>query len=93
MHHYQPTSINIAAKESKSPFGLPIQENIDEQTVNYVYNRYIDMLQYDKNATIDQILKEEPIASSLRDHTRGLTYNEREIEQAVIEKLYQEEET
>ena len=72
-----------------------LQESmVDEQTVNYVYNRYIDLLQQDKNATIESILKEEPMATKLRQSTsHPLNIIEREIEQAVIDKLYQEEET
>jgi len=38
---------------------------VDDHIVNYVYNRYIDMLQKDKNASIDQIMKEEPLASQI----------------------------
>ena len=38
---------------------------IDDQIVSYVYSKYIELLQTDKNATIDMILKEEPIASQI----------------------------
>lgn len=51
-----------------APFGLNSVtglSKVDDHIVNYVYNRYIDMLQHDKNASIDQIMKEEPIASQI----------------------------
>jgi hypothetical protein len=72
---------------------VPQVQSLDEQVVNFVYNRYIELLQFDKNATIDQVMKEEPLASQLKDPNRGYTLTERDIEQAVIDKLYQEEET
>lgn len=68
----------------------PALSSVDEQTVSYVYNRYIELLQQDKNASIEQILREEPFASHLRETA---SYTDRQIEQAVIEKLYHEEET
>jgi hypothetical protein len=51
-----------------APFGISSASGlnkVDEQIVNYVYNRYIDMLQQDKNASIDLILSEEPLASQI----------------------------
>ena len=58
------------------------------------------MLQQDKNASIEQILREEPILSQIQAQlvvgpggTVVSGYTERDIEQAVIDKLYQEEET
>ena len=86
-----------------APFGMSSVtglSKVDDYIVNYVYNRYIEMLQHDKNASIDQIMKEEPIASQIAaqlvigpngDVLNG--YTEKDIEQAVIDKLYQEEET
>ena len=86
-----------------APFGMSSASGlnkVDEQTVNYVYNRYIDMLQQDKNASIDLILSEEPLASQIAGQlitgpngTIVSGYTEKDIEQAVIDKLYQEEET
>lgn len=60
---------------------------IDEGTVNYVYNRYINMLQHDKNASIESILREDPIATQIREQkvigpggTIIQGYTERDIE-------------
>ena len=74
---------------------MPVGETfVDETIVTYVYNRYIELLQQDKNATIDSILKEDAVVARLRESAQaGMSYTERDIEQAVIEKLYQEEET
>lgn len=70
------------------------QSLIDEMTINHVYNRYIEMLQEDPNSTIDLVFKEEPLASRLRESSSNERAQlEREIEQAVIDKFYQEEET
>jgi len=38
---------------------------VDDQMIQYVYDRYIGMLQQDKNATIESILREEPIAMQI----------------------------
>lgn len=58
------------------------------------------MLQHDKNATIESILREEPMASQIQAQLMvgagGKVisgYTERDIEQAVVDKIYQEEET
>ena len=58
------------------------------------------MLQQDKNASIEQILREEPIVTQIQaqlvvgpNGSIVSGYTERDIEQAVIDKLYQEEET
>lgn len=68
---------------------MQFQGLVDEQTINYVYQRYIDLLQVDKNATIEQILREEPLVSRLREiDSHDVANIEREIEQAVVEKLY-----
>ena len=62
--------------------------------MNYVYNRYIEFLKADKNATIDMVFREEPLASKLREsNSKDSGLLEREIEQAVIDKFYKEEET
>lgn len=38
-------NINILPKDSQVPFGMQSSARVvDEQTVNYVYNRYIDLL-------------------------------------------------
>lgn len=42
-----------------------MESMVDEVTINHVYNRYIELLQQDKNATIEQVFKEEPLASRL----------------------------
>ena len=73
---------------------------MDANIVNYVYNRFIDVLQVDKNATIENILREEPIASQIKAQLvlgpngnviQG--FSERDIEEVVVQKLYAEEET
>lgn len=63
--------------------------------MNYVYDRYIEMLQYNKNASIDTILREDfirdEIQKQLRVDAQGHIvqgYTEKDIEQAVIDKLY-----
>lgn len=72
---------------------------IDENLVNYVYNRYISMLQVDKNASIETILREpavmEQIQQQLQIGPQGqvMGFTEMDLQQAVIDKLYQEEET
>ena len=88
-------NINILPKDSQAPFGIQSSARVvDEQTVNYVYNRYIDLLQHDKNASIETILKEPAVSQQIIEaNNRGVGFNERDIEQAVIDKLYQEEET
>ena len=47
-HNQLPEQINLVSKDTRlAPFGLASQSGItkvDEATVNYVYNRYIDML-------------------------------------------------
>ena len=88
-------NINILQKDSQAPFGIQSSARVvDEQTVNYVYNRYIDLLQHDKNASIETILKEPAVSQQIIEaNNRGVGFNERDIEQAVIDKLYQEEET
>ncbi len=56
-------NINILPKDSQVPFGMQSSARVvDEQTVNYVYNRYIDLLQQDKNASIETILKEPTVS-------------------------------
>ena len=93
-------NLNIASKVQSGTSGPLGQVKVDESIVNYVYNKYIDLLQFDKNASIEQILKQEPIASQISAQlvvgpqgTIIQGYSERDIEQAVIDKLYQEEET
>ena len=102
----QMLNLNNASKDTKLAFGIASGANVagqgkvDDQTVNYVYNRYIEMLQQDKNATIESILREEPMASQIQAQLMvgagGKVisgYTERDIEQAVVDKIYQEEET
>lgn len=73
---------------------MPSQTLIDEMTINQVYNRYIEMLQEDPNSTIDMVFREEPLASRLpQSNSNERILIERQIEQAVIDKFYQEEET
>ena len=65
-------NLNNTSKDTRLAFGVASgtnvagQSKVDEQIVNYVYNRYIEMLQQDKNATIEAILREEPIASQIQ---------------------------
>ena len=66
-------NINIASKDSRIPFqpSLPnvteyktaSGKSVDGNIVNYVYNKFIELLQVDKNATIESILREEPVAA------------------------------
>ena len=68
----QTLNLNNTSKDTRLAFGVASgtnvagQSKVDEQIVNYVYNRYIEMLQQDKNATIEAILREEPIASQIQ---------------------------
>ena len=36
---------------------------VDPNIVNYVYNRFIEGLQVDRNLSIESILRQEPVAS------------------------------
>ena len=45
--------------------------NIDHLTVKLVYDKYLQMLQEDKNATIDDVLQDEDIKRQLSFHQGG----------------------
>ena len=53
-----------------------------------MYDRYLQLLREDQNAKIETILREEPFARQFSGRL-----DEREIEQAVLERLYAEEES
>ena len=69
--------------------------NIDEQALKLVYDRYLQVLQVNKNATIDDVLNEEDVKNQLRylQQMTGQAYGPRELEAAVIERLQAEEES
>jgi hypothetical protein len=82
------------------PFRTAAGKFVDPQIANAVYGRFIERLQVDRNVTIDQVLREEPIASQIRNQLvlgpnghviQGFT--ERDVEEVVIQRLYAEEET
>lgn len=57
------------------------------------------MLQVDKNASIETILREPAVTEQIRQQLQHgpqgqvIGFNEMDVQQAVIDKLYQEEET
>lgn len=69
---------------------------VDEQSLKLVYDRYLQLLQEDKNATIDDVLRQEDVKIQLMSFQRSTgapPISAQEIEQAVIERLQAEEES
>jgi len=63
---------------------------VDEQSLKLVYDRYLQLLQEDKNATIDDVLRQEDVKIQLMSFQRSTgapPISAQEIEQAVIERL------
>lgn len=53
-----------------------------------MYERYLQLLQEDKNAKVESVLREEQIARQISGQL-----DEREIEAAVMEKLAEEQDS
>lgn len=61
---------------------------MDEKALNLVYDRYLEILQEDKNAKLEDVLKEERF---VRQFSSGL--DEQELEEALMEKFKNEDES
>ena len=55
--------------------------------MNQVYDRYLQLLQEDKNARIDSILKEESFVRQFSGR-----FDQKEVEAAVLDRLQADEE-
>ena len=73
---------------SQSQLKSPAGNQLDEKSIKYIYDRYLQLLQEDKNATIQQVLVEEPFKRQFS----GSKLDEKEIEAAVMERMFAEEE-
>ena len=62
---------------------------IDQDIVAQVYQSYVAMLTQDKNAKVKEVLMQEPFISLIQ---QGV-FSENDIELAVIQRLYAEEES
>lgn len=69
--------------------GPSTQTLLDENIVNQVYQSYVKLLANDKNAKVRDIITREPFLGYLQ---QGML-NEQDIESAVFQKLYAEEES
>ena len=69
--------------------GPSTQTLLDENIVNQVYNSYVKLLASDKNAKVRDVITKEPFIGFLQ---QGML-NEQDIESAVFQKLYAEEES
>ena len=63
--------------------------NIDPDNLNSIYEKYLVLLQEDATAKISEVLKYEPYSTQ---KAQG-QYTDEDIENAIYNKLYQEEET
>ena len=63
--------------------------NINEGLLKQIYERYLQVIQEDKDAKISQVLKEEPFVQIIAQQK----LSERDIEAAIFDKLYAEEES
>lgn len=63
--------------------------HMDPEIVNQIYQVYVQLLAQDKNAKIKDVLVQEPYLSLMQ---QGLI-SEQEIEVAVFQRLYAEEES
>ncbi len=66
-------------------------QGLDEPTLKLVYERFLGLLDQDKNATIDDVLRQEDINRIIVSNFPHVS--PQEIEQAVIERLQAEEES
>ena len=64
---------------------------LDESTLKLIYERFLGLLDEDKNATIDDVLRQEDVTRVLS--TAYPLVTPQEVEQAVIERLQAEEES
>ena len=64
---------------------------MDESTLKLIYERFLGLLDEDKNATIDDVLRQEDVTRVLS--TAYPLVTPQEVEQAVIERLQAEEES
>jgi hypothetical protein len=63
--------------------------NIDPESLNQIYEKYLSLLQVDATAKISEVLRQEPFQTQ---KAQG-QYTDEDIENAIYNKLYQEEET
>ncbi len=68
-----------------------LRQPTDEQSLKVIYERFLMLLEQDKNATIDDVLRMEDIRQMMAPY-QGLV-SPQEIEAAVIERLQAEEES
>lgn len=68
--------VQTSVQNLKSP------NQVDEKALKQVYDRYLQMLQEDKNAKLEHVLKEETFARQFSGRL-----DEKEIEAAVMERL------
>lgn len=62
---------------------------IDQDLVSQVYQTYVQVLAHDKNAKVKDVLMQEPFVSLMQQGT----FSENDMELAVIQRLYAEEES